>query len=295
MALRLRVGGVTLALRDRARRTRLPAELRRFAARTGGDIRLDVVRGPLPRPRASSLLFDSGGLWRVHRHGRGLLYLFREPLRKAPVYKAVLIDRRWRRGRLYVPAGPGAHSQRPLLDYPLDELLFQHRVACDGGMEVHAAAVVVGAVAVLFCGASGAGKTTMARLFKRHRPSTRILSDDRIIVRARGGRPWAYGTPWHGSARFASPEGRPVGAVFFLAQAPRPAVRGLGRAEAAARLFASAFPPLWDAPSVRRVLGACGSVAAAVPCSVLRFRPDASAVASVIEARRLSGRRARPR
>lgn len=284
MAVRLRVARVTLRLSARGAgpRLTLPGELRRFAARAGGDIRLEVAVAAPPRPSAASLLFDSGGLWRVHRHPRGLLYVFREPRRGAPVYKALLVDRGWRRGVLYVPPGIGAYARRPVLDYPLDELLFQHHTARWGGMEVHACAVVVGKEAVLLCGASGAGKTTMARLFKKHRPSTRVLSDDRIIVRPRGGRLWAYGTPWHGSARFASPAGRPLAAVFFLAQATRPAVLRLGEADAAARLFACAFPPPWDARAIRRVLGVCGKTASSVPCSVLRFRRDRSAVAGVV-------------
>jgi hypothetical protein len=286
MEFRLRVAGLTLSLRARGARPRLalPPELRRFAARGGGDIRLEVVESPAPRPAPGSLLFDSGGLWRVHRHPRGLLYLFREPVRGAPTYKAALVDRAWRKGVLYVPPVTGRLARRPVLDYPLDELLFQHHAARWGGMEVHACGVVVGGRAVLFCGASGAGKTTIARLFRKHHPSARVLSDDRLIVRARGGRLWAYGTPWHGSGRFASPAGRPLGAIFFLKQAKRTAVAGLGRGEAATRLFACAFPPPWDASSIRRVLGLCGRAARDVPCAVLRFPRDASAVRAVVEA-----------
>jgi len=287
MAVRLRVARVTLSIHTRRARPRpaLPCELQAFAARRGEDIRLEVAEADPPAAPAASLLFDSGGLWRVYRHPRGLLYLFREPVRAAPVYKALLVDHDWRTGVLYVPPGIGSYAKRPLLDYPLDELLFQHHMARWGGMEVHACAVVVGREAVLLCGASGAGKTTMARLFKKHRPATLVLSDDRIIVRPCAGRLWAYGTPWHGSARFASPEGRPLGAVFFLAQAARPSVHSLPRAEAATRLFACSFPPPWDAPSIGRVLELCGKAAAAVPCAVLRFRRGVSAVTSVVEAR----------
>jgi hypothetical protein len=286
MAVRIRIARVTLSLRTRGASPRLalPRELRRFAARRGEDIRLEVAEAHPPAVRPASLLFDSGGLWRVYRHSRGLLYVFREPVRAAPAYKALLVDNDWRTGVLYVPPGIGSYAKRPLLDYPLDELLFQHHVARWGGMEVHACAVVVGREAVLLCGASGAGKTTMARLFKKHRPATLVLSDDRIIVRPRGGRLWAHGTPWHGSARFASPEGRPLAAIFFLAQSARPSVHPLEPAAAATRLFPCSFPPPWDAPSIGRVLELCGRAAAAVPCAVLRFRRGASAVSSVIEA-----------
>src|SRR4030095_7414071 len=74
-----------------------------------------------------------------------------------------------------------AGSPRPLA-YPLDDLVFQHHLARAGRLVVHACGLVVDGGAVLFAGASGAGKTTTARLWSRLRPGTRVLSDDRVVV-----------------------------------------------------------------------------------------------------------------
>jgi hypothetical protein len=151
-------------------------------------------------------------------------------------------------------------------------------------MEIHACGVAEGGQALLFCGVSGAGKTTTAQLWRRHRRSAEILSDDRMIVRPRGGRLWAFGTPWHGSGRFASPRGLPIGGVFFLGRGPKAAVTAMPPLAAAAELFARSFPPPWEAAGSARVLALCARVAAEVPCARLRFRPDASAVRAVIDA-----------
>jgi len=43
-----------------------------------------------------------------------------------------------------------------------------------------------------------------------------ILSDDRIAVRKRHGCFYVYGTPWHGTAEFVSPEKAPLSGLFFL-------------------------------------------------------------------------------
>src|SRR5262249_57801099 len=123
------------------------------------------------------------------------------------------------------------------------ELLFQHGFAGEGSMEVHSCGLLRGGGAVLFCGQSGAGKSTTARLWRRARPGTRVLSDDRIVLKLRRGRTWAFGTPWHGGGGFAAALGRPLRAVFFLRPPPRNPVTLPGPAPAAARPFARTLPP----------------------------------------------------
>jgi hypothetical protein len=218
-------------------------------------------------------------VWEVHRAGRGLLYTFRAP--RTGIYKALAIDRAITRGTLYFPRRRG--GPRYALDFPLDELLFQHHLARVGALEVHACAVVEGGQALLFCGQSGAGKSTTARLWRRYRPEAHTLSDDRVVLRAQGGALVAHGTPWHGDGGFASPGHAPLRAVFFLRQARRPALLALHPAEATARLFTRTFPPMWDASAVRATLRTCARAAAQVPVFELRFPPDASAVATVLK------------
>jgi hypothetical protein len=288
--LRLRVGALTLAVRAArpGAHLQVPAPYRSFLARAGGDIRLELVEADPPRGR--ELLFDSGGIWKVFRHGRGRLYTFETPVLDPPLYKAVTLDAGLRAGRLFVPPQRGRLRPRWALAYPLDELLFQHRLAREGGLEVHACGLVVGGRALLFCGQSGAGKSTTARLWRRARTGVRILSDDRIVLRERRGGFWAFGTPWHGDGMLAAPLARPLRALFFLRHAPRHELRLLAPAEAAARLFARSFPPPWDGDALARVLATCGRLAGRVPSYDFGFVADESAVPFIRAALQGGGR-----
>jgi hypothetical protein len=282
IALRLRVAGLVLAARRGARDTCLtpPAVYRPFLARNGADILLDLTDEPVPRPPRSAMLFSSGGLWRVYRFGDGLLYQFRSPACDPELYKGVSLDSARTQGRLYFPPQRG-RGPRFALDYPLDELLFQHRLAQDGDLEVHACGLVADGRAVLFCGHSGAGKSTTARIWRRARPRTLILNDDRIVIRRvrEGFRAW--GTPWHGEGGYASNASRTLGAVFFLQQAQETGTTRLAPAEAAGRLLALTFFPPWESESVARAMETCGEIGTRVPCFSLRSRPDRSALDAV--------------
>jgi len=279
--LRLRVGGLVLAV-EAARPTPAldpPLALRPFLVAHGGDIRLRYRDGPLPALAAGELLFDSGGVWRVERSRGRLVYRFRIPKRRPPHYKAVVIDARLSRGTLHFDRTKrGPHFA---LDYPLDELLFQHRLAREGAVEVHGCGVVWQGLTLLFCGRSGAGKSTTARLWQRHARGARLLSDDRVVLRPGPHGVRAYGTPWHGDGGFASAASAPLGALFFLRHGRTTRLRPLQPAEAAARLFTRSFPPPWDREGVARALDACADAAARVPAFELSFRPRSEAVAAV--------------
>ena len=280
--LRLRVGGLVLAVAADRETPALdpPPSIEAFLVPRGGDIRLSLIERPPPRPRIEGPLFDSGGVWRVDRVKGGLLYTFRIRKRRPSLYKALLVDEELRAGLLFFE--PSARGPRYALDYPLDELVFQHRLAREGAVEVHGCGVVWRGRALVFCGRSGAGKSTTARLWRRHARGTRILSDDRVVLRPgrRGVRAW--GTPWHGDGGFAQARSAPLGALFFLRHGRVTRLASLGPAEATARLIARSFPPPWDAEGIGRALDACADISTSTPAFELAFRPDRSAVAEVL-------------
>jgi hypothetical protein len=280
-SLRIRVGGLVLAVEADRPTTALdpPASVRPFLATRGSDLRLRYTEEPPPLPGRTETLFESGGVWRVERTRDGLLYSFRIANRRPPLYKVVSIDAGLREGRLHFDPSPrGPHYA---LDYPLDELLFQHRLAREGAVEVHGCGVVWKGRTLLFCGQSGAGKSTTARLWKRHARGAQLLSDDRIVLRASRGGVRAHGTPWHGDGGFASPASAPLDAFFFLKHGKATRLRALSPSEAAARLFARGFPPPWDVEGVEGALDACADTAAAAPAFELVFVPDRSPVEAV--------------
>jgi hypothetical protein len=227
----------------------------------------------------------------VHRQREELLYEFRAAGLTPAVFKAVVIDEELREGRLYFPSIPGGPTWA--LDYPLDELLLQHRLAREGAIEVHACGVVWRSGTLLFCGRSGAGKSTMARLWRRHTRGALVLSDDRVVLRPRGSAVRAWGTPWHGDGGFAAADSGPLGALFFLRHARRTRLHAVAPPEAAARLLAQSFPPPWDPVAMARALETCSMVTTSVPSFELAFRPDRSAVQLVrdLVSARGSGRR----
>jgi hypothetical protein len=223
-------------------------------------------------------LFDSGGSWRLYRHDQGLLFrVFSADLPGTP-YKTAHFDRDLSRGhvQLHRPFFAGARTIDPL-EYPLDELLIITLLGRGCGVEIHGCGVIDGESGWLFVGSSGAGKTTMARLWLDQRDAL-ILSDDRVVLRADASGLWMYGTPWHGDEPLASPRRARLDGIFFLRRHDGQVVTPVTRADAVTRLFTASFPPFHNAAALDFTLGFLDQVAGSVRCVELGFTPDRRAI-----------------
>jgi hypothetical protein len=270
-------------------RLTLDPSLREFAVAGGGpgscDVRIDVrwadrIARPDGKPR-----FDSGGLWSVFDEGCARRFYFSTPLFGAEPYKALRIDSAFERGEVLLRRDcfAPASAMYPL-EYPLDELLMIHRLACGEGVEVHAVGVVdEQGRGHLFLGHSGAGKSTTARLWRRESKAL-VLSDDRIILRARDGQIWIHGTPWHGDAGIASPEAAPLFRTYLLEHGSKTELATIPKGRAAAEFLARCFVPHYSADAMDFTLRFFDRVARETPCFAFRFLPDESAVEAVCRA-----------
>jgi hypothetical protein len=256
---------------------------RKFVAEAGAAppaARIHARWGEPEAPGDGAVAFDSGkGLWRLHRTPRGATFVFTSPALGARPYQMAEFDAAYARGTVTLRREVfGERLPVYPLHYPLDEVFMVHLLSRGLGVELHGSGVVTAdGRGYLFVGQSGAGKTTLSRLWLQE-PGVTVLSDERVILRQREGRVWMYGTPWHGDGHIATPGRVPLSRVFFLRHGARNALAPLARTEAAARLFTCGFTPFHDADGLTFSLGLLGDVAAAVPCDELAFVPDRSAV-----------------
>jgi hypothetical protein len=252
------------------------------------DLRVRARWGELAAVSGGEPLFDSGGLWRLVAANGSLRFSFTSPALGPLPYKVASVDRGFTAGVVWLhqPYFPSGLPVNPL-EYPLDELLLIHLLAAGRGVEVHACGVVdADGQGHLFVGQSGAGKTTMARLWQKAKAgggvgAIMILSDDRIILRTQGGTPWMYGTPWHGEAELASPARAPLKTIYVLRHAPSNKLVALRRSTAVAKLVACSFPPFYHSLGLDFTLGFFDQLVEAVPCYELWFTPDERVLALV--------------
>lgn len=216
--------------------------------------------------------------WEFHRSGDELTLILRTqfgtPWRSAT---HTLGTRRWdvRTSKDLTFLPQGCLRPHPLC-FPLFDVVALHHLCRSGELLVHACGVLDQGMGRLFVGASGAGKSTTARLFANAQST--VLNDDRSLVSlGTDGGAMVWGTPWHGDHPDVHAGPAPLKQLMFLHQAPENCMLELTPRDACRRLLKAAWQPIWD-PDVglKEMWSRCMELTHRVPCAQLNFRPTAA-------------------
>ncbi|HEY0607712.1 MAG TPA: hypothetical protein VGD58_32660 [Herpetosiphonaceae bacterium] len=164
--------------------------------------------------------------------------------------------------------------------YPLEDIEYFVRVIYAllafraGGLLLHGAGIVRGGRGYLFCGYSGSGKTTVARLS----PDDQVLNDDLVVALPDGDRWLLYATPFWNPTQ-VRPSGikcAPLIALLRLVQNTTVFLEPMGAGQALAEIIAN-VPVLPADPALSAALLLRGrQLLLAVPTYRLHFLPDPS-------------------
>ncbi len=237
--------------------------------------------------------------WRLYK--RGNQYLFFCPL--ADKRQLMVINRDFSRVTAYV--GPscqlgmrsrqGMHAVKArfgediwsiadlIYDF-LQVLMINYLAAHNRGVFTHAVGIEdVGGRGMLFCGKSGAGKSTTAALWHAH-SKARVLNDDRIIVIRRGSRYLMHCSPWFGTYEgYLTGKPRPAELtdLFLLEQRPHNSAVRIKAAEGFARFYPALFPAFWEKRCLQSTSRFCLRLLKDIGCWRLGFVKNRSMISFV--------------
>ncbi|MEW5868421.1 MAG: hypothetical protein AB1894_04040 [Chloroflexota bacterium] len=247
-----------------------------FLTQAEPQVHLAVHHTALPDLSNWELVFDSGGLWSLWRNGAQRALRMRSPMARPPIYQVAILDESFTRGEIY--AAPLASGQYNFpFEHILAEVLAVQLLARGRGALLHACALQDGPHGRIFVGNSGAGKSTIAGMWASL-PDVHMFTDDRVIIQKQGGEYVIHGTPWHGTAQYASPGSAPLQQIHILQQTPQNQARRLPPAQAAAQLMVRAFTTPWDSQGTAFTLDFLAELAGQVPCFELGFTPQPEVV-----------------
>lgn len=286
------------------------------------QVSLGLEIGGQPDLTGLERIFEAGS-WSLYRKADGYCFALapRGP-GLAPAWVAC-VDRTFTRGTVFCDEallreqGGIRGIVNPVLQR-LDQLLLMNILAMRDGGLFHAAGASVGGQGLLFAGRSGAGKSTIARLFAsnplvgRAVPARRpgfaegsaeasgaagrsalprdsrepgrdlvLLSDDRMIVRRMGGVFTAFGTPWAGDAQIALNASAPLSALLFLHHGESDRAEPLSPRDALEQMLPVMSVPWYDRGMVERITSFCAGLLDSVPAYDLHFRPTPAVVGLV--------------
>ena len=256
----------------------LETAYRAFVTDREPDIEVVMRQGCSIAPMGSRI-FDNPPIWAMYRQNATVAIQIFHHLAPQEQKRTLVFSHPLKKADLCIH-GKSSRFTSPSYG-PTLELLMINYLAQGKGVVIHTCGIERAGKGILFVGESGAGKSTLARLWDE--TGAEVLSDDRIIVRKKGGRFWMYGTPWHGDASFASPRGVIAERMLFLRQGQENSIKEIKGIDAVSRLITCGFLPHWDPQGMVFSMDFLTDLAAHVPCSEFTFKPDKSAIEIVKE------------
>lgn len=145
-----------------------------------------------------------------------------------------------------------------------------------GGIVLHSSFVLHDGAAVIFSGASGAGKSTQAEMWRRAFGAL-VVNGDRSLITLEGSGAIASGIIWSGTSGICLDRTAPVRVIALVSHGEGNAVRPAAPIEAFRAILSQTTYNIDDPEEVSRVTAVCADLVSRVPVVRLCCLPDESA------------------
>lgn len=274
--LTFRVADCTIVLRSEAEieleEGYIPFEVERTET---PEIIIDAVPGlPVDLLSGRPLLFDAENeqqkFYTIYEMPEGLGFAIYNQQTHSDIQQIAVLSADYSKWTVYYDAN--SDTSLPL-EYPFGPIMLHYLTLKIDAVMMHASCAYDGKTGRLFTGFSGVGKSTISKLWAQE--GSRIINDDRLIIRRFGDEYKVYNTPMYYQD---IPKVSPLGGIFLIRHYPENHIQRVTGARAVSKVMAYSIQNNFDSRYVAQRLAYFSELCAHVPVYELGFVPDVSVV-----------------
>lgn len=231
------------------------------------DLQDDLLKG-------RKLLFDAENeqqkFYSIYQMPEGLGFAIYNQQTHSDIQQIALLDADFTKWTVYYDA---KKEDAFPLKYPFGPIMLHYLTLKIDAVMMHASCAYDGRTGRMFTGFSGVGKSTISKLWAAE--GSRIINDDRLIIRRLGDEYRVYNTPMYYQD---IPKVAPLGGVFLIRHYPENELKRVKGALAVSKVMAYSIQNNFDRRYVAQRLAFFSDLCSRVPVYELGFVPDASVV-----------------
>ena len=240
------------------------------------DVTIECFAGTPTNPfQNDELVFEAKNekqrFYSIYRTGKDLGFIIYNQQNKDEIQQVAVLDETFTHWKAYSEALPD-NSILPL-KYPLGPIIMHYLTIKSDAVMMHASCAFDGKSARIFTGFSGAGKSTMSKLWSE--TGNRIINDDRIIIRKKEKGYVVYNTPMYYRD---IPKEAPLNSIYLINHSPKNKIKKLSGALAVSKVMAFCIQNNFDKQFIQSRLNFFSELCMEIPVYDLGFVPDESAV-----------------
>lgn len=226
-----------------------------------------------------SLVFEAKNeiqkFYSIYQTGPSFAFIIYNQQTKDEIQQVAILDETFSRWEVY----SNYEDDKIIpLKYPLGPIIMHYLTVKSSAVMIHASCIFDGQKGRIFTGFSGAGKSTISKIWAD--AGNLVINDDRLIIRKLDNDFFVYNTPMYYNDR---PKKTPLDAIFLISHFPENKMKKLDGALAVSRVMAFCIQNNFDSNFIQNNLNFISELSTNVSVFELGFVPNESVINFILE------------
>jgi hypothetical protein len=212
----------------------------------------------------------------IYRSGTNLVFVIYSQQNKDEIQQLAILDDTLSNWKIY--STPLDNGEIVPLKYPLGPIIMHYLTVKFDAVMIHASCVLNDQKGRIFTGFSGAGKSTISKIWAD--AGNTIINDDRLIIRKRNEHYYVYNTPMY---YIDVPKKAALDSVFLISHSPQNKIKKISGALAVSKVLAFCIQNNFEPDFIQTKLNLLTELTTQIHVYELGFVPDKSVINFILE------------